>query len=219
MHIPEGLLSPQICAAGYTLSLSVLIISLRRSALVKQMTRISLVAAVLFVSSLIHIPVGFTTVHFTLAGLAGILLGPLSFLAVCIAVFLQWLLLFHGGLTTLGVNAFTMGTAALAAYAVFHFVGKRMAQKGSSLLYVAVAAGIISSLVKISLGSGFLVAGGYPAETFTLLLTFHLPIIVGEGVIAGLAARYLLKFTMPEYNITWKKQKIRKFAELKGHLR
>jgi cobalt/nickel transport system permease protein len=162
------------------------------------MARISLIAAVVFVSSLIHIPVGFSSVHFTFTGLAGILLGPSSFLAVGIAIFLQWLLLFHGGITTLGINVFVMGSAALSAYFVFNLLRGYFPDSNKKALYAGVPAGIISALVKISLGSGFLVLGGFPTQTFFLLLLFNIPIILGEGIIAGVAARYLLGFSFNE---------------------
>lgn len=153
-------------------------------------------AAVVFVSSLIHIPMGFTSVHLTFTGLAGVLLGPLSFIAVSMAVFLQWLLLSHGGITTLGVNAFTMGSAALLAYLMFYglYRFKPPGKKWTAAL--AVGAGMLAAMVKVVAGSVFLIWGGFPVETFFLILLSHIPVIIGEGLIAGFAARYLLQFSL-----------------------
>lgn len=195
MHIPDGLLPPALSVTGYALSISTalgIFLKARGQALVGKMTQISLMAAVVFVSSLIHIPMGFTSVHFTFAPLAGILLGPFSFLAVFLAIFLQWLLLGHGGITTLGINAFNMGFSALAACSLFYWL-KTSGQKMKKVVFPAVLAATLAASLKVTMGSAFLVWGGFPRETFYLLLFAHIPVILGEGAIAGLAAHYILK--------------------------
>ncbi len=194
MHIPDGLISPAISATGYALSMGVAIpVFLKSRLFASRMTRISMVAAVVFVSSLVHIPVGFTSVHFTFAPMAGILLGPSSFIAVSLAIFLQWLLLGHGGITTLGVNTLTMGSAALVSYFLFYRITSFLPEGKKQTMVPAVAAGIIATLLKVILGSFFLVLSGFPGETFFLLLLSHVPVILGEGAIAGLAACYVLR--------------------------
>lgn len=196
MHIPDGLLPPALSLAGYGLSFSLSVGIFLKSAqrlLLNRMTQVSLVAATVFISSLLHIPMGFTSVHFTFVGLAGILLGPLSFIAVSMAIFLQWLLLGHGGIVTLGVNAFNMGFAALAAYLVYHTLRNYLPSGKKYSVALAVPAGLLSAFIKVLLGSTFLVLGGFPAETFYLILFAHTPVIIGEGIIAGVVAGYLLK--------------------------
>ncbi|MEW5921540.1 MAG: energy-coupling factor ABC transporter permease [Bacillota bacterium] len=194
MHIPDGLISPAISATGYALSLGVAIpIFLKARLLTSRMTRISLVAAVVFVSSLIHIPMGFTSVHFTFAPMAGILLGPSSFIAVSLAIFLQWLLLGHGGITTMGINTLTMGSSALIGCYLFYRLYNPLSAGKRYSAFPAVLAGVIAALTKVILGSTVLVLSGFPAETFFLVLLSHVPVILGEGAVAGLAAYYVLR--------------------------
>jgi len=195
LHIPDGILTAGLSITGYSLSLGITAAVLwknKRRFLLHSMTKISLVAAVVFTSSLIHIPMGFTSVHFTFTPLAGILLGPSSFLAVFLALFLQWLLLGHGGIVTLGVNAFNMGAAALIAYFIFSALCSLGSDRKTFLVSAAVIAGVTATFTTVSLGSAFLIAGGFPAETYALLLFAHLPVFAGEGGIAGFAAYLLL---------------------------
>lgn len=209
MHIPDGIVSAEACLAGGILSLGIVLLAIKKGALQEKLPRISMIAALVFISSLMRIPMGMATVHFSFVGLAGIMLGPSSFIAVSLAVFLQWILLFHGGITTMGINMFTMGTSALAAYAVFYGFRNKLSEKGFQPTLLATLAGIIACLVKISLGSGFLITGGLPAETLAFNMLIHVPVILGEGILAGIAARYLLQFSIPERRyLIWKQTKI-----------
>ncbi|MEW6080877.1 MAG: energy-coupling factor ABC transporter permease [Bacillota bacterium] len=192
MHIPDGLLPVTLTGTGYVLLAGTVLGILRGTSLkglLRTMTRISLVSSVVFVSSMVHIPMGYTSVHFTFAPLAGILLGPVSFVAVGLAIALQWLLLGHGGLSTLGVNTFSMGSAALLAWLIMRRA--KSAPTGGHPP-VALLAGIAGSFCKVLLGSTLLVVGGFPPVTFWLVLGAHVPVILGEGAITALAARYLL---------------------------
>jgi cobalt/nickel transport system permease protein len=192
MHIPDGLVPPVISATGFALALGATVPLIRKDGLLTaKMTRISLVAAVVFVSSLIHIPVALTTVHLTFAPLAGILLGPVSFVAVFLAVFLQWMLLGHGGITTLGLNTLTMGTAALLSWFLFCRISSLLPATGKHAAFPAVLAAVSGALLKVVLGGTILLFSWFPGETFFLLILFHLPVILGEGAVAGLAVYYL----------------------------
>jgi hypothetical protein len=78
--------------------------------------RVAILSAAFFVASLIHVPVGPVGLHLVLNGLMGLLLGWLAFPAILIALFLQALLFQFGGLTVLGVNAFTMAAPAVVCF-------------------------------------------------------------------------------------------------------
>jgi len=192
MHIPDGLVPPVISATGFALALGATVPLYRKAGLpASKITRISLVAAVVFVSSLVHIPVGLTTVHFTFAPLAGILLGPFSFVAVFLAIFLQWLLLGHGGITTLGLNTFAMGSAALLSCFLFCRISSLLPARGKHAAFPAVLAAVSGALLKVVLVGTILLFSGFPRETFFLLILLHLPVILGEGAVAGLAVYHL----------------------------
>src|SRR3954471_8176481 len=85
----------------------------------EEIPQIALLTAAFFVASSIHVRVGPGSVHLLLNGLVGVLLGWRACLAIPVALLLQYLLLQHGGLYTLGVNSCVMTAPALAAWAVF----------------------------------------------------------------------------------------------------
>ncbi|MGB4087085.1 energy-coupling factor ABC transporter permease, partial [Methanothrix sp.] len=74
VHISDGILSPAMLAAGFLFTIILLILSLR-GMVMEEIPKISLITAALFVASLVHFPVGPTSVHLIMNGLAGILLG------------------------------------------------------------------------------------------------------------------------------------------------
>ncbi|WP_035987755.1 cobalt transporter CbiM [Leptolyngbya sp. KIOST-1] len=123
MHIPDGILSAQVCAAGYAVTGLATWYSLRqinrRSDPTADIPKASLLTAAFFVASSIYIPVPPASVHLILNGLLGVVLGYFAFPAILIGLFFQALVIGHGGLTTLGVNAAMMGIPALVAYHIF----------------------------------------------------------------------------------------------------
>ena len=83
MHIPDGMLPGEICAAGYagTAVLTWFCIKKARSTNEDStiiVSRASVMAAAFFVVSWVHIPLPPVSVHPILAGLMGIILVPLS---------------------------------------------------------------------------------------------------------------------------------------------
>lgn len=125
MHISDGILDPKICIGGYVLAACLVGVALKK---VKQedITKVSVVGAAFFVSSLIHFKVGFSSVHLTLIGLVGIVLGVHSSLAIITGLFFQAVMFNHGGLSTLGVNSVLFSVPALIVYGIFDMVFKRI---------------------------------------------------------------------------------------------
>ena len=83
------------------------------------MPRVALLAAAFFVASSIHVKLGPTSVHLLLNGLVGVMLGVRAPLAILLGVALQALLLAHGGISAIGVNACVEALPALAVAACF----------------------------------------------------------------------------------------------------
>ena len=106
----------------------------------EDITKISVVGAAFFVSSLIHFKVGFSSVHLTLIGLVGIILGIHSSLAIITGLFFQAVMFHHGGLSTLGVNSVLFSVPALIVYGIFDMVYKRV----KSQTVLGVLSGILS---------------------------------------------------------------------------
>jgi len=112
MHISEGILPLPVLAAGAVLTAGGTLLGLRKLEHEK-IPLAGLMAASFFVASLIHVRLGPASVHLVLNGLAGLLLGWTAFAAILVALFLQAILFFFGGLTTLGVNTFIMAAPAV----------------------------------------------------------------------------------------------------------
>src|SRR4051812_1893084 len=85
----------------------------------RDIPRIALATAAFFVASSIHIKVPPSSVHLVLNGLVGIMLGMRAGLALFIGLFLQALLIGHGGFTTLGINTVLQTVPALAVGGLF----------------------------------------------------------------------------------------------------
>jgi cobalt/nickel transport system permease protein len=126
VHISEGILSPPVIAAGWALAAGGLAAGLKKTP-VEKLPETALVSAALFLASLVHVPLGPSSIHLTLLGLAGVLLGWSAVPALFIALLLQGVLFQFGGLLSLGVNTTVMGTAALAGSGVFRLLRRALA--------------------------------------------------------------------------------------------
>ncbi|MBS1830847.1 MAG: cobalt transporter CbiM [Acidobacteria bacterium] len=118
MHIADGIIPNVWCGAAHGISWSALY-WLGRRIETEEVVRLGMLASASFAISLIHFPLGATSVHLGLYGLAGILAGKRAFPVIFAALLFQTILFQHGGLVSLGLNATNMGTGALLAAAVW----------------------------------------------------------------------------------------------------
>lgn len=189
LHISDGILSWPALLFGWAVTFVLLAYSLRKIDQ-EDIPKLSLITACLFVASLLHLNVGPTSVHFILNGLAGVIAGILAYPAIFVALLLQALLLGHGGITVLGVNAVDMGIPALLSYWVFKLRGKvdwemDVGIFGALAGSLGVTAGVIlTSLMILTTGSEF-------REVVGFLVVVHLPIIGIEGAVTGAVGTFL----------------------------
>lgn len=197
MHISDGILSPPVLAAGALLTAGGLGIGLRRIG-DEDIPRTAMLTAAFFVASLIHVPLGPSTVHLIINGLAGIILGWAAFPALFIALLLQALLFGYGGLSVLGVNTFNVAAPAVLCGSLFHFIKLRNPQ---GLVKLPVAAGLCTALciamtgllnavVLITSHSRFL-------NVAVALLAAHLPVMLIEALLTASIIAFLMK-TRPD---------------------
>jgi len=125
MHIADGVLPTNLCLAAAGLA-GVGVYALSRGMRPEEAPRIGMLTAAAFLASVVHFPVAGVSMHFGLYGLLGVLLGKRSFPVVAAALVLQTLLLQHGGIVAIGVNALNMGAGALAAWGVWSLSGLPM---------------------------------------------------------------------------------------------
>lgn len=118
VHISDGVLTWPWLLGGFLLA-GLLAAGAMVRVRDEEIPRIALMTAAFFVVSLIHVPIGPTSVHLLLNGLLGVVVGRRAPLAVLIGLTLQAVLLGHGGFTAIGVNTCVMALPALGAAWLF----------------------------------------------------------------------------------------------------
>src|SRR5689334_7073084 len=99
-HIPDGVLSAPVLAVGGAVSVVGCAYALRRLN-PERIPEVSVLCAVFFVASLVHFPIGPSSVHLLLSGLIGVMIGWSAFPAILVALLLQAVLFGFGGLVVL----------------------------------------------------------------------------------------------------------------------
>ncbi len=195
MHISEGVLPGWLLAAGWGLSAAGLTVGLKKMEQ-RKLPLVALLSSVFFVASLIHVPVGITSVHLILNGLVGILLGWAAFPATFIALLFQALFFQFGGITVLGVNTFNVAAGALVAYYLTrpllrNPIRRKLIVAGVVSAFAAIfTSALLLSLELLACGSSF-------KSTAALAFLAHLPVVVAEAVINSLVLLFLYK-NVPE---------------------
>ncbi len=190
MHISEGILSLPVLASGVALAAAGTGIGLKKLDPDK-IPQTGILSAAFFVASLIHVPVGPSSVHLILNGIVGLILGWTAFPAILVALMLQAVLFQFGGITTLGVNTVTMALPAVICWYVFH----PLVHKRPGIAFpAAFACGMLAVL-----GSGVLVAAFLIftekqfLEVSLFLIGAHVPIMISEGIITMFCVGFLKK--------------------------
>jgi cobalt/nickel transport system permease protein len=191
MHISDGVLSTPVSIGGYVLAVGISALSIRRMH-IEDVPKISVVTAVFFVASLIHIPIGPTSVHLILNGLAGVILGFSAFVSIFFGLTLQSLLLQHGGITVIGVNACIMGLPAFVAYGIFKArLLTRFKYREAAFGAMAGAAAVL--LASILLALALITAGKEFLTVAKLAVLAHIPVMVVEGIVIGFCTAFLAR--------------------------
>ena len=145
-----------------------------------------MLSATFFVASLINVPVGPSSVHLILNGLAGLLLGWAAFPALFVGLLLQTVFFGFGGLTVLGVNTFNI---ALPAVLVFYLCKPGL--RSANPITVALWGGLGGTLA--TLGTALLVAvslaltGDAFIPVAKLVIVAHIPVMLIEGLLTAFA--------------------------------
>ncbi len=191
MHISEGILSTPVLTAGAVLAMGGVALGLKRMDYDK-IPEVAVLSSAFFVASLIHVPLGPTSVHLVLNGLVGVLLGWMAFPSILVALALQALLFQFGGFTVLGVNTFNMAAPAVASYYLFNLLvrrGNRAVTAVAAFLSGALGVGGGAFLIALSLvttGEEFL-------SVARLVFLAHLPVMLIEGIITSFCVLFLKK--------------------------
>ena len=207
MHIPDGVLSPEVCAGTGVLAAGAVGYSLhrlRQSPSDRTVPLTGMMAAVIFAGQMVNFPISLFGIpaasgHLMGGVLAAAVLGPW---AGCLAIFLvllvQGVLFADGGLLSLGANTLNMAViGAWGGYGVLSFVRNRFANEARGVIVGVIAASWLSVLAAAALFCGEVwLSWNVPefdfGSLFTLMVTVHSAIGVGEALITGSIVSFLL---------------------------
>jgi len=183
MHIVDGALSTPVLVAGAAVTVAGLGLGLRNLN-PDRVPQVGILSAAFFVASLVHVPLGPTSVHLILGGLAGLVLGWAAFPAVFVGLLLRAVFFGFGGITVLGVN-----TMNIAVPAVLLGVACRPLLRSTSEM-AAIAGGAIAgggavALTCLLVGAALALSGDAFVPAAKLVFVAHLPVMAVEGVVTG----------------------------------
>jgi cobalt/nickel transport system permease protein len=205
MHIMEGFLPAEWCAAWYAFSMPIVVYGTwkvkKRIDDFSTKSLLAVATGFVFVLSALKLPsVTGSCSHPTGTGVAVVLFGPsaTAFMSI-IVLFYQALLLAHGGLTTLGANTASMGIIGpLAGWLVYK------ATRWLGLKTAVFAAAAVSDWMTYVVTS-FQLALAFPANPslagviesvmkfMAIFAVTQIPLALMEGVVVALLVSYLVK--------------------------
>lgn len=211
MHIMEGFLPFWWAVFWWAITLPFLIIGLR--SIKKNLqehpelkTMLGLSGAFAFVLSALKIPsVTGSCSHPTGVGLGTILFGPTAMSVLgTIVLFFQSLLLAHGGLTTLGANAFSMAVVGPFIAYVIYKVGRKVNLSFAVSVFLAAMLGDLGTYIVTSIQLSL----AFPAEVGGFFASFtkfasifgitQIPLAISEGLLTVIVMNLLLKYNSTE---------------------
>ena len=195
-HIPDGVLSAPVLATGVAVTLAGCAIGWK-SLDHDRIPQTAVLSATFFVASLVHFPVGPTSVHLILNGLVGVALGWAAFPAILVALLLQAVLFGFGGLVVLGVNVMNMAAPALVCHFLFRLAARRDSRRVT--IAAAGAAGAIGVLLTALMVAASLAFSGKEFIGAAKLTLFaHLPVMAIECVFTAAVVSLLMR-VKPEF--------------------
>lgn len=194
-HIPDGVLSWPVLAAGGVAAAAAVAVGVR--ALDEQrIPRVAIVAAAFFALSLFSIPLGASSVHLLLGGLMGLILGVSVFPAVLAALLLQAVMFGFGGLTSIGVNTINIALPGAIAGMIFAPLVAQ-ADVARAALYggVCAACAVLGTGLMVSL-SLYASSPDFAASSRIVIFSYA-PLLVVEALVTGFCVSFV-KRVKPE---------------------
>jgi cobalt/nickel transport system permease protein len=189
MHISEGILSAPVLVTGAALAAAGVAVGLKRMD-PDAIPRVAVLSSTFFVASLIHVPIGPSSIHLILNGINGLLLGWLCFPSIFIALTLQAILFQFGGITVLGINTVNMALPGVICYYLF---SKPVSHERK---VISLASGFACGFLAVFFSAILLALSlVWAEESFTaaaeLIVVAHLPVMVIEGLITLFCVAFL----------------------------
>lgn len=190
MHISEGVLSGPVLAVGWGLTAAGAGWGLRRLS-GEHLAKAGILAAAFYVASLIHVPIGPSSVHLVLSGLLGLLLGWAAVPAILVGLLLQAIMFQYGGLVVLGANTVIMAAPAVACRYLFGTLVRRGGGARAVGAFACGAGSVLGGAVLAGLALA-LTGEAFTAAAWTIVAA-HLPVMVVEGFICLFAVNFLAR--------------------------
>jgi cobalt/nickel transport system permease protein len=185
MHVVDGALSNEVMIAGGLLAVGGIGLGLK-SLTLERIPAAGMLSATFFVASLIHVPIGPSSVHLIMNGLVGLVLGWAAFPALFVALVLQAVFFGFGGVMVLGVN-----TVAIALPAVIiGILCRRYAASADirvAALFGAGAGGGAIALTALFVAFSLWASGEEFLPAAQLVVLAHVPVMIIEGLICAAA--------------------------------
>lgn len=191
MHIVDGALSNPVVIGGAVAAAGGIYMGLRSLDL-ERIPTAGVLSASFFVASLIHVPIGPSSVHLILNGLAGLLLGWAAFPALFVGLLLQAVFFGFGGLTVLGINTLNIALPAVLAGLLF----RPMIRRGSPVagaIWGGIGGAFAIALTTIMVGASLALSGDQFLPAAKLVFFAHIPVMVIEALLTGFAVLLAIK--------------------------
>ncbi|WP_166820378.1 energy-coupling factor ABC transporter permease [Thalassoroseus pseudoceratinae] len=202
MHIPDGFLAPEVCAAAGAASIAAVgwsVIRLRDQIAERTVALTGMTAAFIFAGQMVNfrVPIAFLGVpavsgHLMGGVLAAVLLGPWAgCIAVTIVVAMQALLFSDGGLLAMGANVLNMAVIGTwGGYGVYTIVRRLIRDRAVGTVVGAVVASWLTVMAAAML---FCLELGFSVDrtefdlgrVFSMMVSVHSLIGIGEALITG----------------------------------
>lgn len=190
MHIVDGALSNPVVIAGAVAAVGGIALGLR-SLTMEKIPVAGVLSATFFVASLIHVPIGPSSVHLILNGLAGLILGWAAFPALFVGLVLQAVFFGFGGVTVLGINTFNIAMPAVLAGLI---CGPLLRRGGTRAAFWGGIGGALSiALTTLFVAVSLALSGTQFMAAAKLVFVAHLPVMLVEGLLTAAAVSLALK--------------------------
>ncbi len=203
MHVPDGFINAQVSIGSGIVSFATLwayVKNAKNLVADKLIALTGMMSALIFVLQMINFPIAAGTSGHLLGGaLAVIVLGPhLGIICISIVVVIQSLLFADGGLSALGINVFNMAiVTSLVGWLVITSWKKLFGEANVSIISGSIVAGLLSVIFSsIAFVFEYALGGTVAVPLSSVLLAMlstHLLIGLGEGVITALIVSLLLR--------------------------
>lgn len=195
MHIVDGALSNPVVIGGAVLGVAGLALGLRQLD-VEKIPVAGILSAAFFVASLIHVPLGPSSVHLIMNGLAGLVLGWAAFPALFVGLLLQAVFFGFGGLTVLGINTVNIALpAVLCFYVCRHGIASSSARVAA--VWGMIGGGLAIAFTTLFVALSLALSGDEFLAAAKLVFFAHIPVMGIEAALSG-AAVYLAHRVKPD---------------------